>query len=106
MAGFRNEKDAAPIENRLTYLASKGGWFVPASAILDRAQAIYRLKLDYSETFLKISNASGERIDGLTVISNRGRSLRNGKKIWSPRRTGEIVLGTILPGETLVFTIN
>ena len=93
------------IENRLRYLASKHGWFAPAGTILDRAQAIHRLKLHHNDTLLKVVNTSGERIDGLTVISNSGRSLRNGKKTWSPQRRGEIVLGTIFPGQTLSFTI-
>lgn len=100
----QTRKIRSSIENRLRYLASKHGWFASAGTILDRAQAVHRLRLYRNETLLKIVNTSRERIDGLTIISNRGRGLRSGDKTWRPARRGEIVVGTILPGETLSFT--
>jgi peptidoglycan/xylan/chitin deacetylase (PgdA/CDA1 family) len=94
----------AAIKDRLRYLASKNGWFVPAGVILDRAQAVVRLKLHQDGEFLEIVNTGDETIEGLTVISNRGRSLRKGDNFWRPQPGGEIVLGTIHSGEALLFT--
>ena len=94
------------IQNRLNYLASQRGWFVPAGAILDRAQLVSRLKLDYNESSLKIFNPNDERIDGLTVISARLRTLRHGKDMLKPGARGEIFVGTINPRETLSFSTD
>jgi hypothetical protein len=93
------------IEARLRYLASKRAWFAPAGLILDRTQAIGRLKLYQSQTVLKIVNTGSERIDGLTIVSRRGKALTNSEKTWRPTRRGDIVIGSILPGETLSFTM-
>jgi hypothetical protein len=54
---------------------------------------------------LKLVNMGSDAIDGLTLISNRNRSLRNREKQWHPGRQGDVVLGTIHPGETLWFDI-
>jgi len=96
-SGTRKVRDA--IKNRLRYLASKNGWFVSASKILDRVHAAYKIKLDCNHEFLKIVNTGSERVEGLTVISNTGRSLARIGEILKPGRHGEIVLGTIQPGE-------
>jgi hypothetical protein len=93
------------IEDRLRYMASKDGWFAPAGAILDRTQAVCGLKIDHHRESLTIANAGDEKVDGLTVVSKRGRSLREGNQTWKPGRGGKIVLGAILPRETLSFTI-
>jgi hypothetical protein len=92
------------IQSRLRYIASKPGWFVPAGTILRRVETVRRLTLRYDPNSLTITNATRERIDGLTLISNGGKSLRRADKVWRPSR-GKIVLGTIRPAETLSFTI-
>jgi hypothetical protein len=94
------------IKERLRYLASKNGWFIPAGVILDRLQAIHKLKLYHNERRLKLVNTGSSTIEGLTVTSNRGRGLRNLRKSWKPGRRGEMVLGAIRPGETLWFNID
>jgi len=94
------------IKERLRYLASKNGWFIPAGVILDRLQAIHQLKLYHNERRLKLVNTGSSTIEGLTVTSNRGRGLRNLRKSWKPGRRGEMVLGAIHPGETLWFNID
>lgn len=94
-----------PIMERLRYLASKNGWFVPAGVILDRVRAVHKLKLYHSKRRLKLVNTGNETIEGLTITSNTGRSLRSRNKKWTPGSRGEIVVGTIHPGETLWFKI-
>lgn len=98
-------KMRAPIKKRLRYLASKNGWLVPAGVILDRVRAVHKLKLYHTEKSLKLVNTGSGVIDGLTLISNRNWSLRSRKKHWRPGPRGDIVLGTIHPGETLWFKI-
>lgn len=99
----RKMRDA--IKNRLRYLASKNGWFVSAGKILDRVHAAYKIKLDCNHECLKIVNTGSERFEGLTVISHMGRSLARIGETLKPGRHGEIVLGTIHPGESLWFKI-
>jgi len=96
-------KIGTSIKNRLTYLASKDGWFAPAGRILDRVQAVNKIELSYGDEFMKIVNTGREKLDGLTVISQNGRSLFKGNEVLRPNRQGEIVVGTIRPGETLLF---
>jgi hypothetical protein len=93
------------IENRLRYLASKRGWFAPASAILDRTAAMSGLKLYRSGARLTIGNRGRERIDGVTILSKRRRALTKDGRMWHPDAHGEIVIGTVLPGAALSFTI-
>jgi peptidoglycan/xylan/chitin deacetylase (PgdA/CDA1 family) len=98
-------KMRTPIKERLRYLASKNGWFVPAGVILDRVRAVHKLKLYHSKKSLKLVNTGSDTIDGLTLTSNRNKSLCNREKQWHPGRRGDIVLGAIHPGETLWFKI-
>ncbi len=100
----RNRKMRKPIKERLTYLASKKGWFAPAGTILDRANAIYDVKLYNSDAALKLVNTGARRIEEFTVISHRGRSLRKGAT-FRPQGEGEILLGAIRPQETLSLKI-
>jgi hypothetical protein len=102
-SGTRQMRGA--IKDQLRYLASKNGWFVPASTILDRAQAIQKVKVYPDETSLRIVNEGGEKLEGLTILSNRGRSLCQGDHIRRAAPRGEIVVGKIDPGETLRFEI-
>ena len=83
----------------------QNGWFVPAGVILDRVRAVHKLKLYHTKKSLKLVNTGSDTIDGLTLTSNRNRSLRNREKQWHPGPRGDIVLGTIHPGETLWFKI-
>jgi hypothetical protein len=101
----RTRKMRRAIKDRLTYLASKNGWFVPAGAILDRMEAVYALKLYHSDTVLTIVNTGRRAVEELTIISNQGKSLRRDREIWEPGRDGEIVVGAIHPRESLSFTI-
>lgn len=101
----RNRKMRKPIKERLAFLASKKGWFVPAGTILDRANAIYDVKLYHSDAALKIVNTGARRIEEFTVISHRGRSLRKGDTLYKPQGEGEILLGAIRPQETLSLII-
>ncbi len=98
-------KMRTPIKERLRYLASKNGWFAPAGVILDRARAVHKLKLYHTKNSLKLVNTGSDIIDGLTLTSNRNKSLLDREKEWKPGRRGDIVLGTIHPGETLRFKI-
>ncbi len=101
----RNRKIRKSIKERLTYLASKKGWFVPAGTILDRTRAIYDVKLYHSDGALKIVNTGARRIEEFTVISHKGRSLREGDTLYKPQGEGEILLGAIRPQETLSLKI-
>ena len=94
------------IKDRLSYLASKNGWFVPAGTILDRVQTVQRVKLYHNKRFLRVVNTGTDKIEGLTIISNKDRSLSRGDEVLSPTGRGEIVLGPIHPGETLSFIIT
>jgi peptidoglycan/xylan/chitin deacetylase (PgdA/CDA1 family) len=93
------------IKNRLRYLASKNGWFVPAGTILDRVQTIQKVKLYHNKSLLRVVNTGTERVEGLTLISNKGRSLCRGNEALNTTGRGEIVVGIIHPGETLSFNI-
>jgi hypothetical protein len=93
------------IKNRLGYLAAKRAWLAPAGEILDRTLAIGRLRLYQSRTVLKIVNPGAARIDGLTILSRRRRALKYADKTWRPTSRGDMVIGTIHPGETLSLTI-
>lgn len=94
-----------PLEERLAYLASKDGWFVPAGRILDRFVAVRELRLVCDEMSLRVTNPGRECLEGLTVVAPRGESLSVGDRIVKPNRNGKIVVGTIGAGETLVFRI-
>ena len=93
------------IKDRLRYLTSKNGWFVPAGTILDRVDAIRRLNLVYNKSHLKIVNAGSQTVEGLTLVSNRRRALRRGAQVFRPTVIGDIVTGKILPRERLEFDI-
>lgn len=93
------------IKSRLRYLASKDGWFVPAGRILDRVQAVNRIELSYDDQFMVIVNTGRQRLDGLTIISQNGRNLCKTNEMLRPNWQREIVVGTIRPGETLLFKI-
>ncbi|HXQ23285.1 MAG TPA: hypothetical protein VN812_16530 [Candidatus Acidoferrales bacterium] len=95
-----------PLEERLGYLASKHGWFVPASRILDRFVAVRELRLVCDEMSLRVTNPGRERMEGLTVVAPRGESLSVGDRILKPNRNRKIVVGTIGAGETLAFRIH
>lgn len=93
------------IKNRLKYLVSKDGWFVPASKILDRFYAIDQIELSSNAEWLKIINKGSTAINGLTVMSHEGKKLyRNGKTL-KPNKDKEIFIGVIQPSETLSFKI-
>ena len=98
-------KMRAAITDRLKYLASKNGWFVPAGTILDRVQAIHRLKLYHDKRVLKVVNGGSENVEGLTIVSNKRRSLRRGAGVLRPATHGDIIIGPIRAGETLSFEI-
>jgi len=93
------------IQNRLRYLAAKDGWFVPAGKILDRVRAMQSLELSYDDESVKIVNAGSQTLDGVTILAPIGGSLCKMGEVLKPNRQGEIVVGTIRPGETLSFTI-
>jgi len=93
------------IKDRLRYLASKNGWFVPAGTILDRLRAVQKINLYHNERSLRIVNNGTEKVDGLTLISSKRRSLCRGGERFSPGGCGEIALGMIGAGETLSFKI-
>lgn len=93
------------IKNRLQYLAAKDGWFVPAGRILDRIQAVNNMKLFADDEFIKIINTGDQGLEGLTLIAKNQRSLCTSNEVLRPNQQGEIVVGTIEPGETLTFKI-
>jgi hypothetical protein len=93
------------IKNRLQYLASKDGWFVPAGKILDRMQAVNGLELSTDDALIKIINTGHQRLDGLTIIARNPRSLCTINEVLKPNQQGEVVVGTIEPGEMLTFKI-
>lgn len=74
------------IQQRLRYLADKGGWFVPAGEILDRARAIDSLQVVRQGHRIALTNTS--EIE-LTDVSLR-----------SPGRETPFVVGALRPGET------
>ena len=82
-----------------------GGLF-PPSTILDRLRAVQKLKMYHERQFLTIVNTSAEKIEGLTILSHKRRTLSRGNEVLSPSSRGEIVeVGNINPGETLLFNI-
>ena len=93
------------IKNRLEYLASKNGWFVPAGKMLDRMRTMQQVKLYHDRNFLKVANMNAETIEGLTLISNRMRSLSHRQVVFNPDAHRNIVVGRIRPGETIPFDI-
>jgi len=93
------------IRSRFRYLASKDGWFVPAGRILDRIQAINTIELSSDDELMKIINTGRQGLDGLTIISKNDKSLCKMNEVLRPNQQGEIVVGTIEPGETLLFKI-
>jgi len=101
----RSREIRSSIQERLQYLTSKNGWFMPAGKILDRLYSMRGLHLRHNGKALTIINAGGERVDGLTLISHQGRSLCRGVDIFRPTGRGEIVLGRIHAGESLSFKI-
>jgi hypothetical protein len=99
------KKMREPIKNRLQYLTSKDGWFVPAGRILDRMQAVNSIEFSADDEFIKIINTGRQRLGGLTLLSKSHRSLCKMHEVLSPNQQGEIVVGTIEPGETLALKI-
>ncbi|HUK40056.1 MAG TPA: hypothetical protein VLX11_03405 [Candidatus Acidoferrales bacterium] len=99
------KKIRTAIRDRLRYLTSKNGWFVPAGTILDRVQAVQKIKLYFKRRYLRVANTGSEVVKGLTLISKKRRSLRCGHLVLNPTSGGEIVVGVIQPGETISFKI-
>ncbi len=102
----KTRKMFKPIKDRLRYIASKNGWFVPAGQILDRFEAIKKIQISYNDKWIKITNMGQYDIDGLTIISNTGGSLSKGDVIFAPNKDKKIIVGNIKPYEILTFKIQ
>lgn len=102
---FQTRKMRPAIKDRLAYLASKNGWFVPAGTILDRLLAVQNLQMRHHRQSLSIVNSGTERVEGVTILSHERRGLSRNGRVFKPAGGGEIVVGGIDPGETLSFDI-
>ena len=94
-----------PIRQRLEYLVSKDGWFVPASVILDRFQAMKNIFISYNEKHLKVINANSITVEGFTLISHKNQILVYNSSVFRPNKEKEIIIGTLKPFETKAFNI-
>lgn len=91
------------LSDRLKYITSKNGWFVPASTILDRVIAMRELSLDVTNGYLRVRNRGAEKIDAVTVISPGSATLCASKSKLRRGPRGDIVLGDIQPHQTIGF---
>jgi hypothetical protein len=98
-------KMRAPLAERLRYITSKNGWFVPAGAILDRVKAMRNLSLDSGRGYVRIRNRGPETITAVTVISPAGASLCQTRRALHPGPSGDIVVGDIRANESLSFRV-
>jgi len=98
-------KMRAPLSERLRYVASKNGWFAPASTILDRVIAMRNLSLDSKGGYIRIRNRGAQTIDAVTVVSPDGASLCKAKTKFPPGPRGDIVVGAIKANESLSFRV-
>ena len=97
----QTRKTREDIVQRLKYLASKDGWFVPAGAILDRFEAMKSVTLISAGTVVSIHNAGPASVPGVTIINPRKQTLYRGSEALVANAQGELVIGTLEPGQTL-----
>ena len=90
--------------DRLRYLTEKPGWFAVGSDILDRFDAIRRLRLSEGDTWVKLFNAGPADVEGVVLLNAEGASLFEGG-VPLPRAEGRgVVVERIGPGQTRTFT--
>ena len=85
----------------------KGGWFVPASVILDRLLLMKNVHLIQEKNRLILINNNKFNIDGITLLIGKNNALEliNGR-IYKGNEEGEIVIEKMRPYETLAFFLN
>ena len=92
------------ISNRLEYLVSKDGWFVPAGQILDRYEVMNQVFLSYNERWLKVINNNPFPVEGVTLLMPQDQRCdlvtKSGVKL-KPNQDNEIVIDRLSPFETL-----
>ncbi len=92
------------ISNRLEYLVSKDGWFVPAGQILDRYEVMNQVFLSYNEHWLKVINNNPFPVEGVTLLVPQDQRCdlvtKSGVKL-KPNQDNEIVIDRLSPFETL-----
>ena len=94
------------IRERLRYMASKAGWFVPACRILDRFDAISQVKLVCNDRWLKLVNCSSRDVQSLVLVSPEGQALQDTEAQFEPDSDGRIVIDRLAAGETKSFRIQ
>jgi len=92
----------------LNYLSiQKQGWFVPVSELLKQLQAIKNIKIKKDDKFVTITNNNLYSVKGVTLKgypfmgcnNNLGQSIQANEE-------GEIIIGTLQPGEGINIYIN
>ena len=101
----QTRKMRTSLAERLRYISSKNGWFVPAGEILDRVMAMRNLALDVHGGYVHIRNRGEEAIKAVTVISPAGAGLCQSQRILHPGPLGDIVVGDIRANESLIFRV-
>ncbi len=101
----RTRKIRDPLRDRLRYLTSKDGWFVPAGTILDRIELMKKVELQRVGNRVTIENRNAAPVASVSVISPRGGSLCHERDVYRPRATGDIPIGDLKGAEVLAFDI-
>lgn len=102
----QTRKMRAPLQDRLRYLSSKAGWFVPAGEILDRVHAVEGMRLSCDGPTLRVENANAQRVDRLVIMSRTGKSLVRDGRVLPPNASNQIVIESVRPSETLSFGVQ
>ena len=94
-----------PLAERLRYLASKPGWFAPASQILDRTRAVDGICLTTDGRRLLVENTTEHGVTELVLIAPARKSLRCGNEELRPNSSSRIVVPSVGAHERLTFDI-
>ena len=96
----------APLQDRLRYLSSKAGWFVPAGEILDRVQAVEGLRLSCDGPTLRVANTNAQTVDRVVITSRTGKGLVRDGRVLQPNAANQIVIDSVGPLATLSFEVR
>jgi peptidoglycan/xylan/chitin deacetylase (PgdA/CDA1 family) len=101
----KTERMREPLRDRLRYIASKNGWFVPAGTILDRIALMKNVLFHKEGTHIRIENRNIVAVTSVAVIPPDDSSLCRSDAIFRRGPPGDIPIGSIRRGEVLDFEI-
>ena len=94
-------------KQQLTKISKLNGWFVPASAILDRFLLIRNIHVVYNDKTAFIINNNDVVVEKLTILTNKKKLLLYNTKEWkSTNEQGEIIIGSLLPHSVIILGIH